>query len=74
MARPEIHVLQDWPAAMSAQLAALYLDVSVSQFRNFVSQYPDRLRAFTLVPKGDKKWSREQLDGFLEFRRMEQAG
>jgi len=72
--RPEIHVLQDWPAAMCAKLAAQYLDVSPPQFARIEAEYPDRLRPMSLLPKGEKKWSRVQLDEFIAFKRIEEAG
>ena len=66
--KPEIHVIQDWPAAMRKSLAAQYLDVCPSQFDRFIKLYPAWLKPFNLINKGDARWSRADLDKFIEFR------
>lgn len=65
--RLEPHV-QDWPAAMGKQLAARYLDVSVSQFNVLIPLYPQWLKPFNLLVSGRPKWSRLDLDKFIEYR------
>lgn len=52
--------MERWPALMRRSTAAEYLDISTTQF--------DRLglESVQLTERGDRMWSREDLDGYIE--------
>ena len=56
-----------WPAAMRAATAATYLDVSLSFFRQVIA---NEVPSFTWLDRGDRYWSREDLDDFVRDRRQ----
>ncbi|HEY0148675.1 MAG TPA: hypothetical protein VGB70_06685 [Allosphingosinicella sp.] len=63
MTPDKIKLLPDWPARMGADLAALYLGVSGTTFRERVKQltYPQPVRE-----GGRQLWSHRQLDPFVD--------
>ena len=62
-AQAKIALMPDWPARMGEDLAALYVGVSVTSFRDGVGRgrYPQPVR------EGRRKlWARRQLDRFVD--------
>lgn len=53
----------DWPAAMSADAAAAYLDMSASQFRRLVQEHrmPQPIR----LSPGSPRWRKADLDAAI---------
>lgn len=62
----------DWPGAMKAERAALYLDMSRSAFdaavREGIAPKP------VLLPKAGPRWARSDLDAWIEDQRAAQTG
>lgn len=52
-----------WPALMRRSTAAAYLDVSGSQFEKL------KIPAVQLTDRGDRYWTREDLNAYIEERR-----
>ena len=64
-----VHEYAFAPFAMRAKEAAAYIGESETQFRRLVGIYPDRLRPFNYLPKGEAKWSRDDLEAFVGWRK-----
>jgi hypothetical protein len=66
---PAVHLIQDWPFDMDESLSASFLAVSQPQFRKLVGLYgSDYLRPHNLLPGGDNRWTRHQLEKFVNWR------
>lgn len=65
-----IVLVKVWPEALGQKEAAICLGVSESQFKKLVRLYPDKLRPFNLLPKGDPRWLKRTLDEFLAWREV----
>jgi len=59
-----------WPAAMSAETAAAYLEVSVTTFRRIADE--GHIGAVQFTPRGDRRWLKTDLDDYL-YRLREQG-
>ena len=59
-------LMPNWPRALSAQLAANYVGLSVTSFREHVAADVQPVR---LTP-GRLAWLREDLDRWLDARRL----
>lgn len=62
-AAARIALMPDWPARMGEDMAALYMGVSLTKFRERVEKttYPQPVRE-----GGRKLWSRRQLDLYID--------
>jgi hypothetical protein len=65
---PSLTVINEWPAVMGTADAAAYLGESTSQFTRLVRLYPNKLRTFNLLPNGEVKFRREDIDAYIEWR------
>jgi hypothetical protein len=69
MVQPAVTLVQDWPFDMNEEMAAAFLSCSRPHFRSLVGLYgTDYLRPHNLLPGGENRWSRDQLERFVKWR------
>lgn len=66
---PEITIVQAWPAVLDTKTAAAYIGESPSQFIKIVRLYPTRLRSYNLLPNGETRFDRADIDAFIAWRK-----
>lgn len=69
MAEVHVHAHEYPPDVLKADEAAFLLGVKETAFRELCRTYPDRLRAFNLLPGGQRLWSRDDVLAFRDWRR-----
>lgn len=65
---PAVTIVNEWPAVLGRHEAAAYVSQTPAQWERITRLYPDRLRTFNLLPNGETKWRRVDIDAFLDWR------
>lgn len=72
MKAPDVTIIQidEWPRTLTRKEAASYLSISERQLGRLVALYPGELTPFSFLPDGDVMLDRDQLDKFIEKRKL----